>query len=524
MNNLRASKIKFFIILAIISLMMPVFLSASDTVYVIRQIEFEIVGRTKPFALMSCGEFAYGERIVGEENLERYLAQKRQLLLNQLVLQDAKIEHTVGGSEEDGALPVTLFVYVEDTWNLVIFPQPKYDSNDGFSIILKARDYNFLGTMGAVKLDLGYDQKDNKQNVNFAIDSSIPFNAMGLNWNFIFNHSLGYTYNEPFYYQTLTGLSLELPYQLTKLTLGFNQYLTVNEKNTDEDKDIYGLGERFYGPYGSTELYANLKIPFGIEVGDYGEVSYTPGLSGRINYPYGGMDESRKPLVTLSHSIGFGRVDWNGNYRKGLQASISNSYGWYFDRVDAPLKISVEGNASVYRQFFKFLGLSARFNYRQWWHWSDMESHFIPYYNAGDFIRGVLNTDIRAHQIFTFNLDIPVRIFRFWPSDWFNNPKFRFYNFEMHLSPFTDMAFFKGPYSKIKNPENPHEGASNISFEDMINTAGFEVIVFPGFFRTLQIRASLGYDLNRIRNNGLSLRWGFFPKWNEIFIGLDLHY
>jgi hypothetical protein len=413
----------------------------SDTVYVIREIEFDIIGRSRPFALINHGEFKYGERIEGRENLDRYLNLKRQLLINQQVLEEVRIDYSLGESEADGALPVKLLVHVRDTWNLVILPQPEYDSNDGFTLTLKARNYNFLGTMSALRIDFGYNQNDGERQFNSAIEMHFPFHAAGLNWRFRFDHFLGYALEDSFYYQTVTGLSLELPWRNTTFTVGINQFLTFNEENSDENRETFNLDERFFGTYYSTELFASWEIPLGLEVGDYGEIKYTPGVSGRINYPFASMDETRKPVATISNSIGFGRVNWIGNFRSGLSTSIGISHSWFIDRDDAPFKIGLDGDISFFLPVAGFWGLSSRLNYRAWWHWSDRLGAYVPHFNSGDKIRGVLNNYIRAYQILTFSLDIPVRVLRFWPSEWFKNESLRFFNFEMHFSPFTDYLF-----------------------------------------------------------------------------------
>ena len=494
---------------------------SEDPVYVIREMEFDTDGRTRAFALIYNGEFKEGERIKGKEELDKYLALKTQLLMNQRVLEEVSIEYSLGWREEDGALPVKLIVHVKDTWNFVILPYPQYDSNDGLKITLKSRDYNFLGTMSALRVDLGYSQKNDEKAVNFSIDSDIPFQAFGLNWIFNFDHFFEYTFNEPLYYQNVTGLSLDFPWQLTTFTVGFNQYLTFNEKNSDDNIDIYGLEDRFYGPYGSTGLFASWKIPFDFEIGDFGELAYTPSLSGRINYPYAKMDEPRKPLASLSHSIGFGRVNWIGNFRKGLSASVGNAFNWYFDRSDAPLQITMDAGTSIYWVFSKYLGVTSRIKYRRWWQWSDRFGGWLPYYSAGDLLRGVLDDDLRAEYMFSLNLDFPFRLLRFWPSEWFSNPKLHLFDFEMHVSPFTDLALLKGPYSELNDD---YSKGTTFSLGDMINTAGLEVIVFPGFFRSFYIRGSVGYNLKKIRDEGLALKWGFFPDWNEIYIGVDHYY
>jgi outer membrane protein assembly factor BamA len=489
----------------------PIIGESSD-VYVIRGIDFNITGRTLPYYLLLNGEFKEGERIQGNENFEKYLARRIQLLNNQRVLDDTatQIEYFLGEPEEDGAIPVRLLVHVRDTMNFIILPYPKYDSNDGFSLTLKARDYNFLGTMSPLRIDLGYKlDNDSRNSFNFMIDSDIPFQAFGLDWNINFDHYFELTIDEPLYYQNVTGLSVQVPWRNTTFTFGFNHYLTFNEASSEEPGS-------YYDPYGSTALSASWGIPLGIEVGDFGQLSYTPWLSGRISYPYGQMNDGRKPSISWGHSLGFGRVDWIGNQRKGFSASIGNSFSWYFDRSDdAPLAIGFDVGASFYWPFNSIIGVQSRLKYRQSWHWSELNEVWYMAGGSGDVLRGVLNNDIQRHYMLSLNIDFPVRVLRFWPSEWFDNDSLRYFNFEMFVSPFLDMAMAKGSF----------DGSEiTFSFGDMIKTTGIEVIVYPGIMRSLQIRGSIGYDIDKIRNNGLPLKWGFFPEWNEIYIGVDLYY
>ncbi|MCL2231987.1 MAG: hypothetical protein FWB99_02810 [Treponema sp.] len=491
----------------------------TGTVYVIREIDFSVDGITRPFALMIHGEFKEGRRITGSENLQEYLALKRQLLLNQRVLEDVHIEYFLGEAEEDGELPVKLLVSVRDSRNFIILPVPRYTTSDGFNLTLKARHYNFLGTMSPFRVDLGYSQQGDDRNFNFSIESDTPFQAAGLNWNLTFNHLFDLTVGQPLFYQNVTGLSVQLPWRTTTLTVGFNQYLTINEEPCEASRVIYGVHGP-HRPYGTTELFASYRIPLGITVGGFGEIAYTPALAGRINYPLGNMDEVRKPRLTFSHSIGFGRINWIGNYRQGLAASISNSFCWYFDRSDAPFRAALDGSVTVHWPLTAFLGVSSRLRYRQWWQWSDEMPGWIPHFNGGDVLRGVLDSnmwrtetsDIWADRMLSLNFDVPIRVLNFQPSEWFNNRRLRLFDFEMHFSPFIDLALLRGPYNRLK--DDPNEG-SRFSFNDMVSTGGFEIIVFSGFFRNLILRASVGYNLQNNR--------GFFG-WDEIFIGTSFHY
>jgi hypothetical protein len=513
----------------------------SQTVYVIRNIDFDVDGRSLSFALIYNGEFKEGERIQGGEELEQYIARKQQLLINERVLEEVRIEYSLGEPEADGAVPVNLLVHVRDTWNVIALPYPKYDSNDGLSLTIKARDYNFLGTMSALRVDLGYrswedeDSGNNqvfKRRFNFEIDSDTPFRAFGLNWNFNFDHILYYTIGDPLYYQNVTGISVELPFRTTTFTVGFNEYLIFNEEISSESKDQYGISNDYLeGPYGSSELSVSWRIPTGIKIGEFGDLNYTPGVSGRINYRIGGFrDEAKRPVTSFSHSLGFGKVDWIGNYRRGIEASISNGYSYYFARSDAPFAISLDTGGTVHWPFSKLFGISARLHYRQRWQPSDklrtttqMQTDTIPYYGAGDLLRGVINNDLRAKYMLSLNLDLPFRILRFFPSEWFNYSKLHLFDFEMHFSPFIDLALAESHYYDYK--VNSLDGLK-FSFKDMIMTSGFEVIVFPAFFRSFYIRGSIGYNISYLidRDKTPDLKWGFFPQWNEIYIGIGHHY
>ena len=491
----------------------------ADTVYVIRDIEFAVDGISRPFALMLHGEFREGRRIGGRENLEAYIALKRQLLLDQRILEDVRIEYFLGESEEDGALPVKLLVHVRDSRNLLVLPVPRYTSSDGFGLSLKARNYNFLGTMSTLGVDLGYGQREGDRGFNFSIESGTLFQAAGLTWTLTFNHFFDYGFGRPLFYQNVTGLSVRLPWRTTVLTAGFNQYLTFNGRPNAESVLIYGVTGP-HSPYGATELFASYRIPLGITVGDFGELAYTPRLAGRINYPFGEMDEVRKPRVTFSHTLGFGRINWIGNFRRGLSVSIENSFCRYIDRSDAPFRVSLDGNIIFHWPLAEFFGVSSRLRYRQWWQWSDRIGGHIPHFNAGDVLRGVLDSDIwgtrysdiQADRMLSLNLDMPIRVLNFQPSEWLGDRRLRLFDFEMHFSPFMDIALLQGPFNSLKN--DPHEG-TRFSFNDMITTGGFEIIVFSGFFRALQIRASVGYNLANLN--------GFFG-WDEIFVGTSFHF
>ncbi|MDR2741427.1 MAG: hypothetical protein LBB98_04645, partial [Treponema sp.] len=335
----------------------------STTVYYIRDIIFDRSGKrirtgvSRPYSLLRQGDFEIGERITGRDNLEKYRLDKMQLLINHRVLDEAYIDLIFEEPDAEGFVPVILRVTTVDTATVIVLPQPRFDDNDGFRIVLKGRDYNFLGTMNPLRFDFGYEyNKKNRESSFFSlIDSDTPFHLFGYTWNFNFDHYFSYTHEAPFHYKNTSGLTMELPVRFTTITFGLEEAIVANEDNTEayseEFKDPWVQQQednnRYKKFYMSTALSASWKIPTRVFVGKFGELTYTPKIEERFNYtPGGDIGYLRKgPLTTLSHSLGFGRVDWIDNFRNGLTASVgnSNTYNSYKHDWSNNLDVSVAG-------------------------------------------------------------------------------------------------------------------------------------------------------------------------------------
>jgi hypothetical protein len=491
------------------------FQDESQIVYYIRTVSFDTQGRTKVSALMEKGEFILGENIKGKNNLENYINRKTQLLLNERVLENVLIEYTLAADDENGLIPVDLLINTTDTLNIIILPEPKYDSNSGFEITLKARDYNFLGSMTPLRIDLGYSyDEEGKHSVLLGIDSDIPFRAFGYNWNLNFDHEFDNTQGKPLYYKNTTGLSMVLPFKTTTFTFGFNQSILVNEENDTSDAIDDGpyFQDRWYM---SSEFYGQWKIPLGITVGRFGPLTYTPKLTGTINYrPNGELGEYREgPSIIPGQSIGFGEINWIGNYRKGLEVSLQNSNTYNIYRTSWANNISI--SAIGHLPLAEDIGISGRFMYRHWFFDPKAiptvfgNGYFHVYSDGGDALRGIKNNQLPVNYMLSLNLDFPVRLFRFVPSEWYNNPKLHFFDFELHGSPFIDIALAEDPVHK-----------RSFSFKDTLVAGGVEVIVFPLAMRSFYLRMSLGMDLREFLRTGR-----FFPSGGrELFIGVGHYY
>jgi hypothetical protein len=487
----------------------------SNTVYYIKDIEFDRsgyrirTGVSRTFALLKQGDFKIGERITGKNKLEEYRLDKTQILINHRVLDRVNIDLTFEEPEADGSVPVILHVTTVDTATIIALPQPRFDDNEGFRIVLKARDYNFLGTMNPLRFDFGYEwDKTRRENSYFSLfDSDTPFRLFGFLWNFDFDNYFSYTPQAPFHYKNTSGLNMDLPVSFTTITFGLQETFVVNEDNlTTYPEDYPKLwvqqqeGGRYKEFYMSTTLSALWKIPTKIFVGKFGELNYSPQIEERFNYTPGGDIGylRRGPITTLSHTLGFSRIDWLGNFRNGLAASINNTNAYNSSGKDWTNSLNVSFTGHI--RLFSFFGASGKLQYRDWFH--------DTYTEAGDSLRGIRNDELQAVRMLSLSMDFPFRIFMFTPSDWFNMRALRFMNLEFHLAPIVDVALLVEPQKQKISPDNIRV------------TAGMEMVVFSHFWRNLYIRFSGGLNLRKLINTGSVADRSLW----ELFLGMEHHF
>ena len=485
----------------------------NDSVFIISDFIFDIKGRTRPDALIYNGEFKKGEIIEGKANLEKYINDKIQMLINQRVLKDnVEISYSIEEAQPDGIYPVILTIKVEDSWNIIALPYPYYNSNTGFELTIKARDYNFFGTMNALRVDLGYSylyyssEKEYRSSFLLGIDSNTPFTLFGYTWTLDFDNYIGYRanpkYTEPVYYQNVTGLSMELPVNRTTFTFGFQESFNVHEEIYDRLNKAYFVQT---GLYMSSKIYTNWKIPMGLTIADQGELTYTPEISATFNHDFPEFllpDFKKGPFMNFNHTLGFGKIDWISNYRKGYSVWLYNTYSYDFFRLrneEEPLSITLSLNGTGHYIISDFFAISARLRYRYWWY------HSPNYFErAGDMIRGVGDDLLCADHMISLNMDFPFRVLVFELSKWTGKPKLGFFDFELQISPVVDLAYYNNP-------------GGNLSFAA---GGGVEFIVFSAFMRNLYACLSLSWDIKDFAETG-KLPSG---KHREITFGLGHFY
>jgi len=490
------------------------------TLYVIAAYEFDVVkGRSRPSALIyklvDNDEFREGEVITGKANLEKYISVVTQIYINQRVLKDnVEVTYSEGQQQEDGTIPVTIMIKVEDSWNIIALPRPFY-KNGALDLTIKARDYNFFGTMRPLRVDLGYNyDEDERHAFLLGVFYDITFKALGYYWDLSFDNTFQYRVDAPFYYQNATGLSMDLPFHSTTFTFGLEEKVTLNEENSDWAKDN-GYGDYQDGMYMSSNLYVSWKIPTGFKVSKFGDLTYNPGISVTFNHelPQWPLDDFRKgPFFNFSHSLGFGKIDWHGNYREGLSVSLGNSYQYDFHQMFHSVSL---GFTAIGHLILKdYFAVSSRIMY-QYWYSSDKTSEggYVSSY-----MRGIKDDSISAYQMFLINIDLPLRLFVFRPSKWLNSKKLAFFDFEFHASPVIDIALYQ---------QKGFDG-KKIMYEPAgyAVTGGLEFVVFPLFMRNLYIRFGVTADVKEFLKGVLKDKRINIPDGDhrEIYLIMGHHY
>ena len=134
--------------------------------------------------------------------------------------------------------------------------------------------------------------------------------------------------------------------------------------------------------------------------------------------------------------------------------------------------------------------------YRHWF--------FSDYHDeAGDALRGILDNAIIANYMLSYNFEVYIKVLELRPSQWTNNDFWRTFDFDVHLVPVIDMAFYNDPVNKTA-----------FNFENMLIGGGLEIIIYPERWRSLFLRISYA------RNFSVSNK----VNTSELFIGMEHHY
>ena len=463
---------------------LPAAAQSAPAAYRIDSVKYEIDGKTRESALADRLDIKIGKEFPDLASLEAYVADKRQVLVNQRVLEDAELSYAVGEAAA-GVAVVTLTVRAKDTWNLIILPYPKYSTNEGLLLSMRLRDYNFAGTMESLFVDLDYRYDENRnQSFGLGVQFALPFELGSLDWSMGTVQGFAYNFSGRVTYKGKNTLKLNLGGDTFRWTARVGQNFFWNEEG-DLDDDLDKLVLQTLAGIGTKVDLAHL--------GRLGPLTLTPDLEAGWKYLADGgtiSADRRGPYVTASWTVGTGRADWVGNFRKGTVLSLNNS--WTYNFYDLGWDAQVTAQALHYEAWGNRVGFNSRLTL--------YASLLDVGEDIGGYIRGVRDAAMDGEYGVFVNLDLPVRLFDFKPSllikkDWFD--------FEVHAAPFADAALVRA---------SPTD-----SFEPYL-CGGLEVFGFLKRARSVYARLSLGVNaLGYLDTRNLSGNY-------ELFFGLGHDY
>jgi outer membrane protein assembly factor BamA len=469
--------------------------SQNEPGYVITDLDFQIKGVTQEFVLRQKVDIRIGRRFSSLSELEAYLAAKRQLLVNERVLASADVTYDLSQNAA-GDYEVSVHFGVRDSWNIIALPKFQYDTNKGLLLSVRARDYNFIGSMQTLAVNFDYvrDQFD-RHGLGASASFALPFRLDGL----VLSPGVSETftlYADGTPTQNASSFNLSIASQNPDVPFSgsVTQSVSNNPDSVSNDSDPYFLtsSAAINGSFTFAENYAGL-----------GPLSYDPSITlsqmWRFDAPV--RIDRRGLVVSFSHSISWGQADWVANTKRGLILSLSNTISQYLR--DGSFLVSIDTSASYYLTVDGLFSLKTRAQ----GFWQPLGGQRL---DMGGNLRGILDGRVDGIAGAFLNLDAPIKLFDF-PAhlvlgvDWLD--------FELQLSPFLDVAFVQ-PFVY-----------STLGLDDLWVAGGGEILVYPLRMRSFIVRASLGFDLrNAIATRSLSQLTSDGNKPYEVYIGLGLLY
>lgn len=452
--------------------------------YRISEVDYSITGNTRQWLLDRLLDIDEERIFVSLEELEHYINAKEQLLVNERTLTDASVSIELVEEVGSGPALVRVTVQVKDSWNMVILPYAKYDTNEGFLLSLRGRDYSFLGTMETLEMNLDYWYNETGEN-EFSLNgrSMIPFRLGRNEWLWTVSEELTWVEGKPITFNIENRFDYLLYFLGMELNVGWGQDFYINNPYLTNDE------VELFETYSRTRLSLGASLPFGLTLGgDDLRYYFSPSVSWLQGVGEVLRDSRQGISLGWTHSLTLGQVDWVGNFRRGLSFLLTHHslYNAFHENWDSTLE--------------------GYFAFHQAWVWGGINSRLSGFTmlskdderdNAGGPLRGIVDTQVDdLGSGLYINVDFPIRMWIWFMSRWF----------EGHLAPFFDIGFF-----------SPVSEASGV--DPLYYSAGIEGFAFAKAARSLYLRVSFGFDLKAVVENGVN-------PWDvrELYIGLGHHY
>ncbi|MBQ0004075.1 MAG: hypothetical protein KBT21_11135 [Treponema sp.] len=490
------------------------FLSAEK--YRISHENYSVNGISKADYISHKIKINHKKEFQSKEELESYISELTQKYTNLRLFDDIKIEPMYSSEKNNETTSVFLEIHLIDSKNVILVPYYKYNEKHGHVITAVFRDSNFLGTLEPLQTELFFEMKNKKdsEGLNYTLGTTftynVPFFLGKIETSFINDYMLKYTFGSDLpEYNAKAGLSFSLPVNdIIKPELNLFQ------------KAVHDLDYKIYNDQMYFSEIAEFKVPFIITSAEYtGDIIYTPSVNYIFNWKPDSKislrdDELLSPELLFSNEIGFEKINWNGNFRKGLYLNIRQDTGYNF-----LINKMVIGGEAEFRSYFSndYAGFFLRmygFVYENKHKTIDYRLRGIvndKYFNRTTSLNDINGTSSQCALV--LNLDFPIKI---WTTDFekMKMPVFKKLNFELQVVPFIDIALTKNRVTQRV-----------FDLCDGFYTAGIEFIAFPLSFKSLCVRASAGFDLGRtLLKDIIDTSWRPDISIYEISIGIGLFY
>lgn len=506
-------------IIAFICFTFAYFLLIAES-YQIKDVNYDIsgckgisFGKTNPISLEIKCPIDKKTIFQSQEDFEKYILEYNQQLKNLRAFGTIDVSYDIVFNPDTKINEVNLNVKLIDSSHLLALPYPKYDSNTGFNLKIKAKDTNFLGTLNPLATDLyvNYSETENKWALGFNFSYDYPFKAGIFNASWDNDFNLDYIIGESNpTFNTIIGVGFTLPKDFFSINFGAYQTIgfdKIENKSKAQPKQIQEEKNRYF--YFKEQL--SLSTPTVLyKASNFSNVTYKPYADFMFSWDLTNIKEI-KPIkdglaINFGHSISNSKINWNDNFRKGYSVSLSNDFTYNFNTTFPVGSIALEGQLFynfklIDKNYLNRIGINTRlFAFTV----IDIPDRGTTgNFSLGQRLRGILNDKLNASYGVVFNFDLPINIIT-------TNFNHELFNFTMQFSPFMDAALTNS---------NDNYGF-NLSNKNL--TTGLEVLVYPHKFSSYTIRASIGFDIKSAIHEDNFFKGLMDNK--EIYIGLDIHY
>lgn len=521
-SRYRTARVLALVLFLLFSLVSAIAQNSPGTAvtYRIAEVDYRISGLTLQPFLEEYLDIKIGSTFPNVGALQSYVdSLHRSVLNNRIFTESSSVAFELIG--EDDPQNVRIIVTTFNSWSALAVPLVKYSNSEGLSFAIRYKDFNFLGTMEPLGLNLDYYVETGeaeaaanftlyakalnarwalavagdllykpdagvRPNGSLSLSSSYRFGALGQNWHV--NPLLSYLYERDYLRHTFSG-GLATGF-------GFHAGLDWSFSANTYLKDQYATS---HYPYMTNGMGVSTSIQLA-DMPYFGALTLAPsaGLFGTFGFEAGTYTDAG---VSLDAGLSFGRVDLVRNMRKGVAAGLSASFAKHFilplptDAYD----FTLSAQTSAFTVFNPALGFDFRL-FGQWlatWTLLGENSSF----DWGAYVRGI--KDSRYGDLgFVANMQVPIN---FAQGLFFGSERL---DAEVFLIPFIDAGYVRSS-----------PGSAFSVKDDAIFCAGLDIVIFPEYARAFTYRLSLGYDMM----DYLETR-DFEANKIEAWLGLGLHF